>query len=40
LVDAAAQATGYNALRSQYKTYKGPFEGTEYAEEKTLASVF
>lgn len=40
LVDAAVAVTGYNALRSQYKTYKGPFEGTEYIEEKTLGYVF
>jgi hypothetical protein len=40
LVDTAVKHSGYNALRCQYKTYKGPYEGSEFADEKTLASVF
>ena len=40
MVDSAKTETGLNALRCQYKTYKGPFEGSDYADEKTLSSLF
>jgi hypothetical protein len=40
LIDATIEQGGKNALRFQYKTYKGPFSGSEWADEKTLAQSF
>lgn len=40
LIDATSEQGGVNALRTQFKTYKGPFGGSEFADESTLASTY
>jgi hypothetical protein len=40
LIDSTVEQGGKNALRFQYKTYRGPFSGSEWADEKTIAQTF